>query len=740
MLHKFSSSNVSKVRSSESGISRRSFLITSAQSSAGLVLGMALPLSQAQAKTESAVATTKTFTPNAFVSVDSSNKVIITIKHLEMGQGTFTGLATLVAEELDADWSQVECRGAEANTEHFANTMWGKFQGTGGSTAIANSYSQMRNAGATARAMLVSAAATLWRVPVSEISVEQGEVLHKSSGKRVSFGTLAELAALQKVPSSVNLKDPANFKLIGRKVPRKDVGKTSGKAIFTQDIQRPDQLTAMVAHPPKFGATLKSFDASQAKKVPGVEAVVAIPNGVAVLAKDYWAAKTAREQLSIQWDESKAFQQSSDDIMKEYKALAEKPGLLAAESGDVDKGFTEAAQIIEAEYEFPYLAHATMEPMNCVVQIKAGANGTSGAELWYGAQIHTGDQMAVAGVLGIKPDQVKINTLFAGGSFGRRGNSHSDYVVEAVQVAKAHGKGVPVKLVWSREDDTQAGYYRPMYFHKLKAGLDKSGNLVAWQHRIVGQSIVKGTGFEGMIQNGIDHTSVEGASNLPYGIPNKRVELHTTENQVPILWWRSVGSTHTAHATESFLDEVAKAANKDPLELRMALLKDHPRHSGVLELAAKQANWAAKRAAGKSVGVAVHKSFGTYVAQVVEVAKTGEGYKVEHVTCAVDCGVTVNPDVIKAQMEGGIGYGLSPALLSEVTFKQGKVVQSNFHDYQVIRMKDMPAIDVHIVPSTEPPTGVGEPGTPVIAPALANALVTAGAEREYRLPLKTPLV
>lgn len=722
-------------------VSRRSFIVGGAQAGAGLVLGVSLAGCASDDGMSSDVQMPeKTFEANAFVTVGTDGKITVMVKHLEMGQGTYTGLATLVAEELDADWNQVRAINSEANPERYNNLFWGKFQGTGGSTAIANSFTQLREAGAAARAMLVAAAAASWNVPASEITTDNSVAYHKASGRQIGYGALAELASMQTVPEKVTLKDPSQFKLIGTKVSRKDTGKINGTAVFTQDVKLPGQLTAMVARPPKFGATLKSYDATNAKQVPGVVDVVRIPNGVAVLAQDYWQAKTGRDLLQLEWDESQAMTKSSDQLMSEYKALAEKPGLVAAQKGDVNSAFAKADKVIEADYKFPYLSHSPMEAMNCVVQTKQSGGAYQSVELWYGAQLHTGDQMSLAKLLNVPMDKVTINTVFAGGSFGRRANPAADYVLEAAEIAKAYGKDIPVKLVWSREDDTRAGYFRPMYFHKLKAGLDKQGNLVAWQHRIVGQSIIEGTFFEGgLIKDGIDHTSVEGASNLPYAIPNMQVELHTVKVGVPVLWWRSVGSTHTAHATECFLDDVARASGKDPVEFRMSLLKGHPRHRGVLALAAEKSGMKTNPDPNKAYGVAVHKSFGTYVAQVAEISKSGNNYKLDKVTCAVDCGVPVNPDVIAAQMEGGIGFGLSPALYSEIHIDNGAVRESNFHDYQVIRMKDMPEVDVHVVPSAEPPTGVGEPGTPVVGPAIANALASAGGSVERRLPMKTPL-
>ncbi len=707
---------------------RRYFLKSTAAVGAGLTVGIYYPDVFADQTTSTV------FEPNAFVRVSPDNVVTVMIKHLEMGQGTYTGLATLVADEMDASWEQIVCEGAPADASKYNNLFFGPFQGTGGSTGLANSFEQLRNAGAAAKSMLISAAAETWQVPAEEISVEAGMLKHNGSGKTASFGEMAGAAAKQLVPQNVTLKTPEEFVYIGRTVTRKDTGKTDGTAVYTQDINLPDMLTALVAHAPRFGATVKSFSEESAKAIPGVEHILQIPTGVAVLAKDYWTAKKGRDALQVEWDESVAESASSADLMQQYRDLASQPGAIARSDGDPEGSMAQAAQVLQASYEFPYLAHATMEPMNCVVQISS-----DGVEIWNGAQLQTGDQYAVSAVVGVKPEQVKINTLYAGSSFGRRANSHSDYVVEAAQVAKALGTGQPVKMVWSREDDMRAGYFRPMYFHTIKAGLDDKGKVIAWQHRVVGQSILKGTGFEQMmVQNGIDATSVEGAANLPYAIPNLSVDLHTTENQVPVLWWRAVGSTHTGFSTETFIDELAVAANRDPVEFRMELLEGHPRHQGVLKLAAEQAGWGSdKLPEGKGRGVAVHESFGSYVAQVAEVTVTEGGkYSIDKVVCAVDCGVPVNPDIIKAQMEGGIGFGLSPTMASEITLENGAVQQSNFHDYQVLRLNQMPEIEVHIVPSTEIPTGVGEPGVPVIAPAVANAIFNATGERLYKLPLQ----
>jgi isoquinoline 1-oxidoreductase beta subunit len=713
--------------------SRRDFLKTTG----GLTLALVLPQALAQSgpgKTAGAAAS-GIFEPNAFVRIGADSSVTVVAKHLEMGQGTYTGLATLVAEELDADWSQIRVAGAPADAKRYNNLFWGPAQGTGGSTAIANSFEQLRKAGATARAMLVTAAAQRWSVPEGEIRVAKGVVSHKS-GRRARFGELAADAAQLPVPADAKLKDPAAFVYIGKNAARTDAReKSTGTALFTLDVKLPGMLTAVVAHPTRFGGRLKSFDAAKAKTIKGVVDVVAfstpVTNGVAVLATDFWSAKKGRDALTVEWDESSAFKQSSADIMADYRRLAGQPGTVARSEGDAAGALAGAARTLEAAYEFPFLAHAAMEPMNCVVQL-----GADGCEVWNGEQLQTGDQFALAGLLGIKPEQVKLNMLYAGGSFGRRACPLSDYVLEAAAIAKAYGAKAPVKLVWTREDDTKGGFYRPMYYHALKAGLDGAGNLVAWQHRIVGQSILTGTAFEKMlVKDGIDVTSVEGASTLPYDIPNLRVELHSPRIGVPVQWWRSVGSTHTAFSTECFLDELARAAGKDPFELRRGLLGKHPRHKAVLELAAQKAGWGRPLPKGRARGIAVHESFNTFVAQVVEVAQRADGFRVERVVCAVDCGVAVNPNIVAMQMESGIGFGLSAALMGAITLKEGVVEQSNFHNYPVLRISEMPRVEVHIVPSRERPTGVGEPATPVIAPALANALYTATGKAVRALPL-----
>ena len=706
--------------------SRREFFKTSG----ALVLAVAFPDVHAQAQAP--------LEPNAFIRIGADSTVTVIVKHLEMGQGTYTGLPTLVAEELDADWAQMRVEGAPADAKRYNNLFWGEAQGTGGSSSLPNSYEQLRKAGAAARFMLIGAAAEHWKVPAKDITITKGVVLHKKTGRRAKFGDLVAGAMTQVVPADVPLKDPKNFVYIGKATPpRTDArAKSTGAAVFTQDVKLPGMLTAVVLHPPRFGAKLKSFDAAKAKSIPGVVNVVQFStpatNGVAVLAKDYWTAKKGRDALTAEWDETGALRLSSADIMADYKRLAVGPGTVAHKSGDIEAAMKGAAKTVEAAYEFPFLAHASMEPMNCVVAL-----GSQGCEIWNGEQFQTVDQMTIAQSVDLKPEQVKLNMLYAGGSFGRRANPHSDYLLEAVAIAKANGEQRPVKLVWGREDDMRAGYYRPMYYHELEAGLDDKGELIAWRHAIVGQSILAGTAFESMmVKNGVDATSVEGAANLPYAVPNRLLELHSPQLAVPVQWWRSVGSTHTAYATECFLDDIARATGKDPVALRLALLKDHPRHRGALELAAKQAGWAKPPGKDRARGIAVHESFDTVVAQVVELSKQKDAVHIDRVVCAVDCGVAINPHIVAMQMESGIGYGLSAALAGAITLKDGVVEQSNFHDYPVVRMNQMPKIEVHIVPSTTKPTGVGEPATPVIGPALANALATLNGTALRSLPLK----
>lgn len=718
-------------------LSRRRFLQAGALAGAGLTLGLYLPGAAARPfrleRLGSAEAGPETFAPNAFVRIDPDGTVRVVAKHLEMGQGTFTGLATLVAEELDADWAQVQVVPAPADAARYHNLFWNGIQGTGGSTAIANSYTQFRRAGAAAREMLVAAAAEQWGVPAGEITVRAGQIRHEASGRTSGFGPLVEAAARQPVPEEPLLKEPGEFRLIGTVLPRKDSrAKTSGRAVFTQDVQLDHMVVACVAHPPRFGARLATFDATEAREVPGVRAVSPLPTGVAVYADTTWAAMQGRDALEVKWDESGAEKRGTGELWQLYERLAGERGTLVHERGDAAGALERASKTVESTVRVPYVAHAAMEPLNCVVRLRDG-----GCEIWNGEQFQTPDQRAVGELLGIAPENVTIHMLYAGGSFGRRANPNSDYVLEAVHAAKALGAPTAVKLVWTREDDMRAGYYRPMFLHRMRAALDERGRPVAWHHRIVGQSIFSGTPMEGRVQDGVDPASVEGVADLPYAVENLYVDLHSPKVGVPVQWWRSVGHSHSAFAVETFVDELAAAAGRDPVEFRLGLLADEPRWRGVLQLAADKAGWGRALPAGRGRGVAVHKSFDSYVAQVAEVSVDGTAFTVDRVVIAVDCGIAVNPDVIRAQMEGGMGFGLGTALASAITLEDGVVEQRNFDGFEVLRLHQMPRrVEVHIVPSTEAPTGVGEPGVPPIAPAVANALAAATGKRLRELPLR----
>ncbi|WP_374487832.1 molybdopterin cofactor-binding domain-containing protein [Zoogloea sp.] len=713
-------------------LSRRRFL----QGSAGLTLGFCLPVGARAAGAAKTPAAAPAFEANAFLRIGTDNSVTVISKHLEMGQGTYTGLATILAEELDADWNSVRVEGAPADAKRYNNLNWGPFQGTGGSSAMANSWMQLRQAGAAGRAMLVAAAAKRWGVAPSSLWVDAGVVSHPESGRSARFGELAEAAAQEAVPAALKLKEPADFRLVGKRAPRRDsAAKTDGSAQFTQDVHLPGMRVALVAHPSRFGATVKSFDARAALAVKGVLQVVHIPTGVAVLAKDTWSAKKGRDALKVVWDESAAFKEGSDALWRRYAELATRPGTVARSEGQAAQALKDARRVQLAAYRFPYLAHAPMEPLNCVIQL-----GPEGCDVWNGEQMQTADQFALAQLLGLKPEQVRLHMLYAGGSFGRRASKDSDYLREAAQIAKAAGGTAPVKLVWLREDDMQAGYYRPMFYHTLEAAIDAQGRLSGWQHRLVGQSVMAGSPFAGMVKDGVDPTSVEGAANLPYAIPNLQVELHTPADVgVPVLWWRSVGSSHTAFSTECFLDEVAQAMGRDPVELRLELLAKHPRHAAVLRLAAEKAGWgqplAARAGVRRGRGIAVHESFASYVAQVAEVSVGKDGsIRVDKVICAVDCGIAINPDVIRAQVEGGVAFALSAALYGDITLKEGAVEQANFDSYMPLRINEMPVVEVHILPSAAAPTGIGEPGVPPLAPAVANAIAAATGTRLRSLP------
>ena len=711
--------------------SRRHFL----RVSGGLGIGLIVNIGFLEAAYGQSPAV-KTVDPTGFVKIAPDSTVTVLSKHLEMGQGPYTGLATLVAEELDADWAQIRAEGAPANDALYKNFAFGA-QGTGGSTSIANSYEQMRKAGATARAMLVSAAAQQWQVPSEEITVAKGVVRHAKSSRQASFGELAEAAAAQPAPGDVKLKDPRDFVLIGKNLQRLDASsKSTGHATFTIDVHRPDALTVLVAHPPRFGAKAVSFDDAAARRVRGVVDVRSIPQGVAVYAKGFWAAQKARDALRVQWDEAGTERRGTQELIAAFRAGIGQPDGIATNKGDTGRALATAAKVVEAEYIFPYLAHSPLETLDCAIEIKNGA-----CEAWYGCQFPGIDHPVIAGVLGLPKEKVKINVLYAGGSFGRRAQIFGELAAEAAQALKALGRDASIKLVWTREDDIRGGSYRPLVLHRLRGGLDKAGNITALEDAVAAQSFLKGTPLEAMLVDGRDPLVTEGASDLPYAIPNLRVVERVMQVGVPVLSWRSVGHTHTAYATETFIDELLASGGKDPVAGRLALLKGEPRYAGVLRAAAKLADWkGAKVGAGRARGVAVHKAFDTYVAQIAEVSRGSDGMpKVEKVWCAVDCGVAVNPDNVKSQMEGAIGFGLSAILFDEITLEAGQVMQSNFHDYRMLRINEMPHVEVTVVSSKEKPTGVGEPGVPPIGPAVANAWRALTGQSVRHLPFSRVL-
>jgi isoquinoline 1-oxidoreductase beta subunit len=644
-----------------------------------------------------------------------------------MGQGITTALPMLIAEELEVDLRRVKVVAAPVAAA-YAHPQVG-LQFTGGSMSVASEWERLRKAGATAREMLLSAAAGTWKVDKASLRAENGRVLGPG-GRVLTYGQLVDKARLLPVPADVPLKDPSRFKIIGKPTRRLDSReKVTGAATFGLDAKTPGMLVAVVARPPVFGGKATRIDADGARAVRGVKQVIPIPSGVAVVADSFWAAKKGRDTLRIEWEEGAGGTVDTDAMQTDYTRLARTPGTRARRFGDAEAALGSASRRITAEYDMPYLAHAPMEPLNCLAAVTGDR-----CEIWTGTQLQTVDQANAARAAGLKPEQVQIHTLYLGGGFGRRANPGSDFIVEAVHVAKA--AGAPVKTIWTREDDVRGGFYRPMWRSALTAGLDATGKPVAWKHTIVGQSIIEGTPFApAMIKDGIDETSVEGAADLAYAVPNVAVDLHSPRSPVPVLWWRSVGHTHTGFVVESFIDELAHAAGKDPYQYRRELLTARPRHLAVLDLAARRAGWGTPLPPGRARGIAVHASFGSWCAQVAEISAQDRTLKVHRVVCAVDCGRAINPETIRAQMEGGIVFGLSAALYGQITLKQGRVQQSNFHDYPVLRIDGMPAVEVHIVQSTEPPSGIGEPGTPLMAAAVCNALFVLTGRRIRSLPL-----
>ena len=700
---------------------RRSLLVGATVVGGALLVGCSLP------DALSAGSKSKPGAFGAFIRLATDGTVTVVSKHIEFGQGNHAGLAAIVAEELDADWSKVVVEQAPANAKLYGNPFFFGMQGTGGSSAINNSWMQLRTAGAAARAMLVEAAAKTWGVPAAEITVSNGIVSH-ASGKQSGFGALVAEAAKITPPEAPRLKDPKTFTLVGTdRVRRKDSrGKSNGTARYTQDVVLPDMLVAMVAHAPRFGAKLKSFDDAAAKKVPGVVAVYKIPTGVAVVANNTWAAKLGRDALRVAWDETKAEKRSTAQILTTYKELAtgktpapEKKGWAAFDSKGDAAQTVAGSNALEIAYDFPFLAHATMEPMNCVAMVGKGPT-----KLVFGSQTPTLDQINTAKIALALPGSVEIETLFAGGSFGRRSNFQSDYVAECVHIAKKVGGGRPVKLIWTREDDTRAGYFRPMVHHTVRVTTDAEGYPATWRHRLVTQSILKDspTGAPKL-----DDTAIEGIKGSPYlkATPVVDAQLLIADTGVPVLWWRSVGATHTAYVMEHTIDQLAKRTGKDPVAYRRALYQKAGanRHLAVLDLAAEKAGWASPAPAGWTRGVAVHESFGSVVAQIAEVKMENGQPKVGRVVTSIDCGTAISPDQIAAQMEGGTCYGLSAAMYGAITLTDGVVDQGNFDTYRVLRNSEAPTVETYILASANPPTGVGEPGTPVIGPAVANAIL-----------------
>jgi len=707
--------------------SRRNFLKGSAATAGAFMLAIYIPFKGIYSEDP---VPQGNYDPNVFLKISSDNYVTILSKHLEMGQGVTTGLATMIAEELDADWTRIRYDFAPAEPKLYHNLLFGPLMATGGSTSMAESWDQMRSVGAAARLMFVAAAARNWGVPASEIKVEKSVVSH-SSGKHATFGELSADAMKQPVPTNVTLKNAADWKLIGTRVPRLDsVPKTTGTGTFAMDIRRPGMLTALVKHPPQFGAKVASFDATEAKKIDGVVDVIQIPSGVAVYAKDTWAAIEGRAALKVDWDTSQAEKRSTAEIFAEYRTLSEGEGLKAEGRGDVPAAMKRAAKTVESEFMFPYLAHAPMEPLNGVMELRSDS-----AEIWAGSQLQSIDQIVAAKVLGMKPEQVKINTLLGGGSFGRRASSVADWIAELSEATKAIQGRAPVHLVWTREDDIKGGFYRPMVLHRVKAGVDASGNLAGWQHKVVSKSIMTGTPFEQMgVKNGLDHSTVEGIVDTPYGIPDLAVEAHNAQSPVPVLWFRSVGHTHTGYVMETMMDELAHAAGRDPVAFRLELLKQQPRDAAVIKLAAEKSGWGEKLGKGRGRGFAYHRSFESHVAMVADVSVGPSSFKVERIVAAVDCGVAINPDVVTAQTQGAIGFALATVFRNQITLNKGAVEQSNFDDYEPTRLREMPKVEVHIVPSTEHPSGMGEPGVPPLAPAIGNAIFAATGKRMHTLP------
>jgi isoquinoline 1-oxidoreductase beta subunit len=705
-------------------LDRRTFLKTTAAAGGGLMIGGYLPT--ALGRGAGTLEAAGSFEPNIWLKVNSDDTVRIMLTQLEMGQGVMTSMPMLVAEELDMDWAKIKTEWTPADAK-YGNPNFGGQQLTAGSNSVRGMWKILRGAGATARAMIVTAAAQTWNVPENTLTTEKGEVIHKASSRRAKYGTLVDKAAALPVPKDVKLKDPKNFSLMGKSVPRLDIPeKVNGSAIFGMDVKLPGLLTARVVRCPVFGGKVASFNADKAKAVPGVKHVVQISSGVAVVADNYWTANKGAQALEIVWDEGKLATLNSADIMKKYADLAKQPGKVARNQGNADTALASSPKKFERVFEAPFLAHATMEPMNCTADVKAGS-----CDVYVPTQGQTASHNAAIAASGLTADKVKIHTTYLGGGFGRRGEA--DFVTEAVETSKA--VGAPVKVVWSREDDMQHDFYRPISYARMQGAVDAAGNATVFTQHLVQQSLMKRLGS--LPPPGVDFISLEGAANLPYDLPNIKVEYTEQDPGIPFGFWRSVGASFQGFAVEAFIDELATTAGKDPYQFRHDLLGKAPRHRAALDLAAEKAGWGKPLPQGRARGIAVMECFGSILAQVTEVSVDAKGaVKVHRVVCSVDTGWVINPDTIKQQMEGGIIYGLTAALKGEITIQNGRVTQRHFNDYQMIRHPEMPLIEVFIVPSTAEPGGIGEPSTALAAGSLVNAIYAATGKRVYRLPIK----
>ncbi|HWF08130.1 MAG TPA: xanthine dehydrogenase family protein molybdopterin-binding subunit [Bryobacteraceae bacterium] len=692
---------------------RRGFLKTGAAAAGGLVVGFYLP-----GNSKLGAQTTSDANLNAFVRIGADDSVTLTIHRAELGQGSMTALSMLLAEELECDWSRIRTEFAKVDPANYGVFGSPVLQGVFGSLSVRTSWDPLRKAGATAREMLITAAAQKWSVDRAQCRAENNAVVNATSNARLTFGSLAEAAAKTPVPQKVTLKDPRAYRLIGTSPKRLDTRlKATGKAQYGIDVRVPGMQYAVLERCPVFGGKVASFDATKTRAVVGVKNVVRISNGVAVIADNTWSAMEGRRALKVQWNEGALANTSSASIHNMFADLLTKPGAIALNTGNAEAAMPGAAKTIEALYEAPYLSHAPMEPHSCVVEVKPDR-----CEIWAGTQIPSAARDAAEMITGLPKEKIDVHTYYLGGSFGRPGQ----HVDEAIEIAKA--AGVPIKLTWSREDDMQHDIYRPASLTKFQAGLDKDGWPVAWNARVASPS------FSGL-QNGVDRNGVDGISSVVYGIPNFRVEYHPPEAGIPVGYWRSVGCSQNTFFVESFIDEMAAAAGKDPLEYRRHLLAKQPRLLGVLNLAAEKAGWGTPLPAGRFRGVAVVNNLGGFNAQVVEVSVSAGKYRVHRVVCAVDCGQVVNPAGVVQQIQGGIVFGLS-ALKGGITLDKGRVQQGNFDRYQVLRIDEMPVIEVHLVPSHETPAGIGEASTPPIGPAVANALFAATGRRIRSLPIK----